>query len=379
MTNGVFSKVCTGFGAITLAVLVACAGGAGGFSLGPSGLQASATATASVPPIPSSLLNPGFASGSSASSDAASQKLPAAARLSVVGYRVAKNFHTDGTIQIAFLPLDAQGKAILDTNVYVSFEAKCSVPFPIEGSVRVGPARQPAARLPFQLAVDIDSSGSMGSSDKERLRVKAAGQFIDLVARDYAKSEFAVFEFESKVTLLQDFTPDTAVAKAAVARVKEKGATALHLSAVQALDLLAKQKKPGFQQALLVLTDGGDNSSKGTTAADVISKAKQNGVPIYAVSLGGAVDIPGLGFVSDLQDYAAQTGGLFAYAKGADQLLRTFESMATVASKGNQVAEVKLKGLGGVFIPFSTMTLTIKVRSGGKELSDTLEFIVPMK
>jgi hypothetical protein len=352
--------------------LVACGAGEGGLKLDSSGLKTAGSGSLKAPELPKL----GEASATSAADASASKSLAAIATLDILGTRISKSFHKDGVVHVVVLARDATGKPILDKNVFVDVHVKANLPFPIKAKVKVGEVRVPTSAQPFQLAVDVDSSGSMSMSDKSRARVPAAKHFIDVVEKDFAKSEFGVWDFDDQTRELQPFTADVEKAKAAVDKVKEGGGTAMHKSAMQALDALHGAKKPGYQQALLVLTDGQDNSSKPVTAQQVIDKAKADHIPIFALALGGALDIPGLSFVGDIQEYASETGGVFAYSKNADALAKAFDVMAIGATKGSTDVELNLSG--GTYVPFSTLTIEVKVSSGGKDAHDSFDLIVPL-
>jgi len=73
---------------------------------------------------------------------------------------------------------------------------------------------------------------------------------------------------------------------------------------------------------------------------------------------------------------AEGTGGVFTYLKTSNDLVPMFQKLALGASKGQIFADVNLKG--GVFVPFSTITIKIDVHSGSKVVSDSIDFIVPI-
>ncbi len=317
----------------------------------------------------------GVAEATTGADDSASLALAAIRSFDIVGTRVSRSFHSDGIVSIVAVPRDVTDKPLLDTRIFLKVTARASVPFPMSAQVRVAGTKTPAPQ-PFQMAVSIDSSGSMSSSDPGRVRVPAANGFVDLVSARFSGSEFAVWDFDTEVRALAPFSPDPASAKAATAQVREAGSTALHKGAMAALDALVLARKPGWQQGLLVLTDGMDNSSEPVTAKDVIAKAKGAQIPIYTLGLGGALDIPGLSFVGDIQEYAAETGGTFAYARDASRLTRAFDLMAASATSGSVEVEVDLSG--GTYVPFSTVTIEVEARAGGASAKDSFELVVPL-
>jgi hypothetical protein len=246
----------------------------------------------------------------------------------------------------------------------------------MNAEVKVGEIRKPVAQKPFKFGIALDGSGSMDSADHDKVRVKAVQGFIDTVGKDFPGSMFRSDQFDTKVKTLGDFTSDLTLAKSAIDKVSAEGGTALHKSTAELIDGLAKLPDDRYQPALLVLSDGMDNSSDGVTSDQVIAKAKAAHIPIYAVGLGGGLDVPGLSFVGDLQTYAEGTGGVFTYLKTSNDLVPMFQKLALGASKGQIFADLKITG--GVFVPFSTITIKIDVHAGSKVVSDSIDFIVPI-
>ena len=318
----------------------------------------------------------GEAHAASAVNDDASKTLAPAASLAVLGYQVSKSFHDDGLVHLTLLPQDDKGDAILDEKLFVEITATCNVPFPMNAAVKVGEIRKPVAQKPFKFGIALDGSGSMDSSDHDKVRVKAVQGFIETVGKSFPGSMFRSDQFDTKIKTLGDFTADLQSAESAVVTVSADGGTALHKSTAELIDGMAKLPDDRYQPALLVLSDGMDNASDGVTSDQVIAKAKAAHIPIYAVGLGGGLDVPGLSFVGDLQTYAEGTGGVFTYLKTSNDLVPMFQKLALGASKGQIFADVNLKG--GVFVPFSTITIKIDVHSGSKVVSDSIDFIVPI-
>jgi hypothetical protein len=318
----------------------------------------------------------GQAHAASAANDEASKALPPVSSLAVLGYQVSKNFHSDGLVRITLLPVDDKGGAILDDKIFVEIDATCNVPFPMNASVKIGEIRKPIDKKPFKFGIALDGSGSMDSADKDKLRVKATQGFIDVIGKNFQGSMFRADQFDTKVTKFFDFTADMEAAKAGVAKVSANGGTALHKSTAELIDAMSQLPDDKYQPALLVLSDGMDNSSEGVTREQVIAKAKEKKIQLYAVGLGGGLDVPGLSFVGDLQAYAQETGGVFTFVKNASDLDPMFQKLANGATKGQVFTDISLKG--GTFIPFSTITIKFSVHAGGKVMQDSIEFIVPV-
>ncbi|MBW2459467.1 MAG: VWA domain-containing protein [Deltaproteobacteria bacterium] len=310
----------------------------------------------------------------SAASDEASKGLPPIGSLHLLGYSVSSDFHGDGAISLGMLALDINGEAILDADIYLEADVTCDVSFPMGGSIQIGTAHQPNQGQPFQMAIDLDGSGSMGGSDPQDRRIPASQGLIDEINESFPGSTFSAWEFNDDVNLLIDFTTDTNAVKSAVTGVGSDGSTRLHDSVQQILQGFAANPNPATQPAILLLSDGMDTASDADRGA-VISQAQALGVPIYAVGLGGALDIPGLNFVDDLQVYAHDTGGMFTYIDHAGALEQAFENMALGIANGYQ--EITLVLAGGFYLPFSTCSVTLEARAGESQGYASFEFVVP--
>lgn len=355
---------------LVLAVLTGCSAGAG-LNLGPNGLQTHADADGPE-------LNAGRISFSTSADVRASAALAPVGAVREIGYRVSSSFHRDGKVSFMFVPLGADG-AILDRNVRVHFDVSSNVPFPIEGSASISAVRSVQGKRPTQVIIDLDGSGSMKRSDPRRSRVRAASRFVDALARADARNEFAVLEFSSDVHTRSSMGSTVAATHAAVARVDAQGGTALFDSLIRSIDMLEAEGKPGYRRAILVLTDGKDTSSK-ATLDQVVARARRAKVTVYAMSLGGALDQPNLGFVGPMQTLTAQTRGIFVHVDRAESLVARFEAMALAQTTGWIEADVRLRGLGGVFVPFSTITVQMSVESGGATAKpQPMKFVVPLR
>lgn len=317
----------------------------------------------------------GKLSAASAESDAASQALPPIEELKLLGYQVSSDFHDNGAIALGVLALDANGEAILDSRLYLEAEVSCDVSFPMGGWIQVGASHPADQSRPFRMAVDLDGSGSMASSDPSAQRIPASHMLIDVIDQSFPGSTFAAWEFNDEVVPLVGFTSDTSTVKAALSTVGSDGSTRLHDSVKEILDALSTTPTPGAQPAILLLSDGLDTASD-ADRDDVIYQAQSLGVPIYAVGLGGALDIPGLDFLGDLQVYSYYTGGMFTYIDHAGALEQAFEAMALGMTHGYQ--EITLVLQGGLYLPFSTCQVDLAARAGGQESHASFEFVVPL-
>ena len=134
--------------------------------------------------------------------------------------------------------------------------------------------------VPISLGLVIDNSGSM--RDK---RAKVERAALDLVRASNPQDEVFIVNFNDDAYLDVDFTNDINKLEAGVARVDSRGGTALRDAISMSIDYLKKKGKKD-KKVLLVVTDGNDTaSSERDTLENLVGKARQSEVLIYAVGL----------------------------------------------------------------------------------------------
>src|SRR5205823_6748468 len=159
---------------------------------------------------------------------------------------------------------------------------------------------------PLSIGVIFDCSGSMGRKlEKSRL---AVAQFFKLANPE---DEFFLVQFNDSAQLIQPFTRNLEEIQNRLAFVQSKGRTALLDAVYMALQEMKKAKNP--RKALLLISDGGDNSSR-YSEPEIRNLVKETDVQIYAIGIyeqAGArgrtpEELSGPGLLSEI---AEQTGG----------------------------------------------------------------------
>jgi Ca-activated chloride channel family protein len=160
--------------------------------------------------------------------------------------------------------------------------------------------------VPLSIGVVFDCSGSMGNKlDRSR---QAMAQFLRTANPE---DEFFLVQFNDRPELTVPFTPHTEDIQSRLTWVQSKGRTALLDGVAMAMNEMKKAKNG--RKALLIVSDGGDNSSR-FTESEVRNWVREGDVQIYAIGifepLGSRGRTPeemtGPGLLSDL---AEQTGG----------------------------------------------------------------------
>lgn len=159
---------------------------------------------------------------------------------------------------------------------------------------------------PLSIGLVFDASGSMGAKlAKSR---QAAAQFFKTANPE---DEFFLVQFNDRPELAVPFTHQTEEIQNRLAFTQAKGRTALLDGVYIAMDHMKKAKNA--RKAILILSDGGDNSSR-YTESEVKNAVREADVQIYAIGIFEPVhargrtaeELSGPGLLSEL---AEQTGG----------------------------------------------------------------------
>jgi VWFA-related protein len=130
---------------------------------------------------------------------------------------------------------------------------------------------------PLSIGVIFDCSGSMGKKlEKSRLAVT---QFFKTANPE---DEFFLIQFNDSADLIQPFTRNLEEIQNRLTFTQSKGRTALLDAIYLALNEMKHAKNP--RKALLVISDGGDNSSR-YTEQEIRNRVKEADVQVYAIGI----------------------------------------------------------------------------------------------
>lgn len=131
--------------------------------------------------------------------------------------------------------------------------------------------------LPYSMGLVLDRSGSMAGMMREVYNAA-----FHTVRASKAEDEFFIELFDSRVEILQELTTDRVLLERRLDSVLPGGSTALYDAILAGLDQLKKAHHD--KKALLVVTDGADNSSK-HSYEEVLETAQAENVVIYVVGM----------------------------------------------------------------------------------------------
>jgi Ca-activated chloride channel homolog len=182
---------------------------------------------------------------------------------------------------------------------------------------------------PIALALLLDTSASM--EDRLQTAQEAA---IGFVQRMRPEDVAEVVDFDSRVEIRQQFTPDKEALEKAIRTTAAGGSTALHHAIYISLKELKKIRATSPEeirrQAIVVLSDGEDTSSI-LSYEDVLDQAKRSETAIYSIGLrpkdNGSRGFKEAEFV--LKQLAYETGGRAWFPEHVGQLAGVYEQIAT--------------------------------------------------
>lgn len=214
---------------------------------------------------------------------------------------------------------DANGKAVLGLN-----QKQFKI---FEDGIEQEIQSFESATTPFAAVILLDTSGSM--EERVALARSAAIQFLDGLR---TTDEAAIFNFDSKVQLVQDFSNSRDLREQAF-DLKANGMTALNDAIVMASKKLSTRDEK--RRAIVLLSDGADTVSK-TSSDKAMKAALAAGATVYTIDMS-AIDTPGKERIQNqavLKNFAEKSGGRFIAVPGGIAMRNAFKQI--VAELGEQ-------------------------------------------
>ncbi|MEX2236493.1 MAG: VWA domain-containing protein [Dehalococcoidia bacterium] len=209
------------------------------------------------------------------------------------------------------------------------------------------------------VVVVIDVSGSMEGEAMEAAKA-AASEFVSgLSAADLV----AIVTFSDTVQLVQTFTTDKAAASAVIENLEPSGDTALYEAAFQSLDFA--QQSGLTRQAIVLLSDGAnDDPDGGPEPEEVLGKARDVGIPVFAVALGSGAD------TTFTELIAEASGGRAFVADDPSQLPGLYDAVAEQLNSEYIIRYQAPPGVGD-----QEITLDVETPGGRFSASSTFEVL----
>jgi Ca-activated chloride channel homolog len=159
----------------------------------------------------------------------------------------------------------------------------------------------------ISIAVLFDVSGSMeGRLPKAREAAKHVLSWLDVTL-----DEAAIYTFDTRLDQVTPFTPGLKTLPESMTTVVPFGATSLHDAIAQTARRVGERE--GRRRAVVVITDGSDNSSR-LKPSEVSAIASEIDVPVYIFGIVAAIDNPSSEDAVVSADHSALAGPLFDLA-----------------------------------------------------------------
>jgi Ca-activated chloride channel family protein len=190
-----------------------------------------------------------------------------------------------------------------------------------------------AEKTPFAAVILLDSSGSM----EQRISIAraAAINFLDGLRGD---DNVAIYDFNSKISLVQDFSNSRDITTEKIFDIKADGQTILNDAIFEAAKVL--EKRPEKRKAIIILSDGADTQSK-RSADKALKAALAADASVYTVDMSGTdaaqtqkEKFEQIQNQKILKNFAEKSGGTFVAASGGTALREAFKDI--VSELGSQ-------------------------------------------
>jgi VWFA-related protein len=166
-------------------------------------------------------------------------------------------------------------------------------------------------------AILLDTTESMNEALP---RVK--NSIVKLIDELSPQDSVAIYTFDQRLVIRQEFTTDKSAAKRAALRTRAEGATALFDALSEATQELAQRSG---KKVLVLFTDGDDNSSA-LNASAAVARAKKAGVPLYTIAEGEATRSKNLRKLLD--DLSQRTGGAAYEVRKPGEIEQVFRDIS---------------------------------------------------
>lgn len=220
-----------------------------------------------------------------------------------------------------------------------------------------------AESTPFAAVILLDTSGSM--EQRVSLARSAAIQFLDRLRTDDVA---AIYNFDSKVSLVQDFSNSRDIYEG-VFDLKANGMTVLNDAVFKAAEELGK--RPEKRRAIIVLSDGADTKS-GRSADKALKAAMAVNATIYTIDMSGVnagnarerMQNQGV-----LKNFAEKSGGKFIATPGGVAMREAFKNivdeLGVQYTLGYQPINTALDGKWrAIEVTLNAPGLTVRTRKG---------------
>ncbi|MEI8164728.1 MAG: FHA domain-containing protein [Chloroflexales bacterium] len=275
-------------------------------------------------------------------------------------------------LKVYFALRDAEGNAIPKNTVRLAQQGLIDL---VGSENAAAQATVGAPQTPIKVLLLMDASGSMrpiigAVRDAAKKAVAAAPETALL-----GVAQFSQLGPDENLNLLATFTKNRQLASGAIDAIdpQPNAPTCLYNAGYQGIEALkAAEEAPQERQAIILFTDGKDDSGKNTpcstrSVTNVIAGAQERGIPLYTIGLCSNTACSNLE-KTILQDMATKTGGVSATGE-QDKLADLFQAIMDDLNS-QWVAEAVVYPHQGP----NQGVLSVQENSGAQKLTGTFSF-----
>lgn len=225
----------------------------------------------------------------------------------------------------------------------------------------------------IDIVLVIDASGTMAGTPIEDARSAAA----DLVRGSMADDRIAVFTFNDDVEVVVDLVGKTALTESTIAGIETGGQqSVLYKSIVHALRLVRDNGRVG-RRAIVVVSDGQDESIGAYTLEDCVELAREADIPVFSLGLH-SVDGERR-YLDVLEKLAAQTGGEFSRVTTTSDLKGLYRQIYTRLRQFYMVSLSASSELGAGRQHGIELNVAVQGRSGRGVAAVSVPAVLPVQ
>ncbi len=261
-------------------------------------------------------------------------------------------FHQTGELTLELIPSTPKGVSLVSEPWAISAVVTAPAGHTPE---LLSQSLLPPDTTPYSVALLVDNSASMLSSDPDRLRADAAELVWTTLLVRQPRTQLALLHFGvggvsvtpglSATGLLRTWTSDPSALSGVLDSLPVGTGSQIYSSALEVVQWIDTTTAVDRPRAILLLTDGKLNREGGATEAEVLAAAQRSRVSIGTVGLGPASDRSTDSdpeAVALLRELANGTGGLYAGAATPERLSSTLLSLTASGASGVLRARFRL-------------------------------------
>ncbi len=210
------------------------------------------------------------------------------------------------------------------------------------------------------MVFSLDSTRRCGRDMLTRFKESAK----EIITRANPNDKIAIYRFNEEILMLNNFTNSKSELMRSIDRIRTSGSKALLYNAIyDSIDFISRDS--GSRRAVIIFTDGRDDGSS-VSADDVISLAKDSGIPLHFICP------PAKKGLKTLSRIARMTGGRIVSGGDCPDITSLYSAIS-----GSVKNRYLLQYRSIVNADGKNHTIELRLKHGTLRDRETAEFLVP--